>query len=417
MSNVKAGRLHRVFRTSGLFSTGLFIAACLILQTVQAQPVTVFEGARLIPGNGNAPIDDAIIIIQGERITAVGRRSEIPMPEVATRIDLSGKTVMPAIIDAHKHLSGEREILIAQLHDLAYFGVGTVLSLGQDVTNVPFEVHEEAIPGTAREYTAGRGITMPEPGRSEAPIWVKTEAEARQAVREQIERHVDIIKMWVDDRDGKYEKLSPAMYTSIIDEAHKNNTKVAVHIFTMEDAKGVLRAGVDVFAHGIRDRDIDDETVELFKQRPNVVLVPNLPDSGIAADMSWLKGWIPDAELEKIQSETTDNPEAQKLFGIQARNLAKLHKAGVKISFGTDGSVLWEHHVEMERMVAAGMTPADVIVSATRNSAELLGLSDVGVIESGNLADFIVLDANPLDDITNTTRINSVYIRGEKVER
>ena len=393
----------------------MWMVVCLSGPYALAQSVTVFEGARLIPGNGNAPIEDSILIVQGELITAVGRRGELSIPNGATRVDLTGKTVMPAIIDTHKHLSGEREKLIEQLKQLAYFGVGAVLSLGQDVTDVPFEVHEEMIPGTARIYTAGRGITMPEPGRSEAPIWVKNEAEALEAVHTQAARHVDILKIWVDDREGQYEKMPPAIYKAIINEAHKNKIQVAAHIFAMDDAKGLLKAGIDVFAHGVRDRDIDDETVSLFKTHPDVFLIPNLPDRGVAADMSWLKGSLPQAELDKIQAEAIDNPEAQKLHGIQARNLDKLYKAGVKTAFGTDGGVLWEHHMELENMVVAGLTPAQVIVAATKTSAELLGLSDSGVIESDNIADFIVLDANPLDDITNTRKINAVYIRGEKI--
>ena len=393
----------------------IWMVVCLSGPYALAQSVTVFEGARLIPGNGNAPIEDSILIVQGELITAVGRRGELSVPDGATRVDLTGKTVMPAIIDTHKHLSGEREKLIEQLKQLAYFGVGAVLSLGQDVTDVPFEVHEEMIPGTARIYTAGRGITMPEQGRSEAPIWVKNEAEALQAVHEQVARHVDILKIWVDDREGQYEKMPPAIYKAIIDEAHKNKIQVAAHIFAMDDAKGLLKAGIDVFAHGVRDRDIDDETVSLFKTHPDVFLIPNLPDRGVAADMDWLKGSLPQAELDKIQADATDKPEAQKLYGIQARNLDKLYKAGVKAAFGTDGGVLWEHHMELENMVVAGLTPAQVIVAATKTSAELLGLSDSGVIESDNIADFIVLDANPLDNITNTRKINAVYIRGVKI--
>jgi imidazolonepropionase-like amidohydrolase len=393
------------------------VAVCLGSTYVLAQPVTVFEGARLIPGNGNAPIEDSILIVQGQLITAVGRRGELNAPDGATRVDLTGKTVMPAIIDTHKHLSGEREKLIDQLKQLAYFGVGAVLSLGQDVSDVLFEVHEEMIPGTARVYTAGRGITMPEPGRSEAPIWVKNEAEALQAVQTQVARHVDMLKIWVDDRDGQFEKMPPAIYKAIIDEAHKNKIPVAAHIFAMEDAKGLLKAGIDVFAHGIRDRDIDDETVELFKQHPDVFLIPNLPDRGVAVDMSWLKGSLPQAELDKIQAEVVDDPEAQKFHGIQARNMDKLYKAGVKTALGTDGSVLWEHHIELENMVLAGLTPAQAIVAATKTSAELLGLSDSGVLETDNIADFIVLEANPLDDITNTRKINAVYIRGEKIAR
>jgi imidazolonepropionase-like amidohydrolase len=228
---------------------------------------------------------------------------------------------------------------------------------------------------------------------------------------------VDYIKVWVDDRDGQYEKTSPAQYSAIIDEAHKHGIPVAAHIFSMEDAKGLLRAGIDAFAHGIRDRDIDDETVALFVERPHVVLIPNLPDRGVKVDMSWLRGSIPDGELAEIQAGFKDDPEMQAFFGIQARNMVRLHEAGVKIAMGTDGRIMWEPHVQLADMVAAGMSPADVIIAATRNSAEVIGLHDTGTLAGGMIADFIVLDANPLDDITNTRTINAVYLRGQKVQR
>jgi imidazolonepropionase-like amidohydrolase len=185
----------------------------------------------------------------------------------------------------------------------------------------------------------------------------------------------------------------------------------------MEDAKGLLRAGIDAFAHGIRDRDIDDETVALFVERPHVVLIPNLPDRGVKVDMSWLRGSIPDGELAEIQAGFKDDPEMQAFFGIQARNMVRLHEAGVKIAMGTDGRIMWEPHVQLADMVAAGMSPADVIIAATRNSAEVIGLHDTGTLAGGMIADFIVLDANPLDDITNTRTINAVYLRGQKVQR
>jgi imidazolonepropionase-like amidohydrolase len=167
----------------------------------------------------------------------------------------------------------------------------------------------------------------------------------------------------------------------------------------------------------VRDRDIDEEIVAMWKQRPDVVLVPNLPDRGVATDLGWLKETVPPDELKKLQDGATDRPAAQKSFGIQARNLAKLNAAGIKIALGTDGSASWSPHAEMADMVAAGMTPAQVIVAATRNSAELLRLSDLGTLQAGKSADFIVLDANPLDDITNTRRIASVYLRGTAVDR
>jgi imidazolonepropionase-like amidohydrolase len=192
---------------------------------------------------------------------------------------------------------------------------------------------------------------------------------------------------------------------------------VTAHIFNMEDAKGLMRAGLDAFAHGVRDKDIDDETVAMFKERPNLILTPNLPDRGVKVDLSWLRPGLPAAEFEKLEAANTDKPREQAFYGIQARNLAKLNAAGVRITLGTDGNRPWGPHEEMADMVTAGMTPMQVIVASTRNSAEFLRMADAGTLQAGKSADFIVLDANPLDDITNTRRISSVYLRGAAVDR
>lgn len=406
---------------AGLVSITLLLAAgCAAPEPAapQAPAATVFEGARLIVGDGSAPIEDSAFIVQNNRFTAVGQRGQITVPEGATRVDLTGKTVMPAIIDSHKHLAIEREALVTQLEHLAYYGIGVAASLGQDTGDVAYQVRDETIPNAARLRTAGRGITRPEKGRTEAPYWVDTEEQARTAVRENAAKKVDLIKIWVDDRNGMFPKLTPALYRAVIDEAHKNNLRVTAHVFTLEDTKGLLRAGLDAFAHvGVRDKDIDAEGLALFKERPNVMLVPNLPDRGVAVDMSFISETVPAEEVKRIQDGATDRPPAQQTFGIQARNLAKLNEAGTKIAFGTDGPVAWAAHVEMADMVAAGMTPAQVIVAATRNSADILGLTDVGAVQADKSADFLVLDANPLDDITNTRKINTVYLRGTAVDR
>ena len=383
----------------------------------QAPAVTAYEGARVITGDGRPLIENATLVVTDGRFSQVGRAADVQVPAGAARVSLTGKTVMPAIIDTHTHLSQERPALEQDLRRRAHFGIGAAMSLGQDTGEAPFQVRATPVAGAALFRTAGRGITRPEPGRTEAPYWINTAAEARKAVQELAAKKVDIVKLWVDDRAGKYPKLTPELYGAAIDEAHKHGLRVTAHIFTLEDAKGLLRAGLDAMAHGVRDLEVDDEFVRLVKERPNVVLVPNMPDRGVAVDMSWLRGSIPDGELQKVQAAATDRPDAQKTWGIQARSLARLSKEGMKIALGTDGNTPWAPHVEMADMVAAGMTPAQVIVAATKSAAELMNLKDTGTIEVGKLADFIVLDGNPLEDITNTRRISAVYLRGSAIDR
>ena len=390
-----------------------FLGGCAM--PVSERSVTAYEGARLIVGDGRV-IENATLVVEGTKIAHVGGAADVRVPAGATRVSLAGKTVMPMMIDTHVHLSDTRDALIRDLRMRAYYSVSAALSMGTDGYGL-LDMRGEAIPGAARFRSAGRGITMPEPGRTTVPYWITTAAEGRKAVEEIAAHKADIVKIWVDARDGKYKKLTPEIYGAIIDEAHKRGLRVTAHIFELEDAKGLIRAGVDVFAHGIRDKDIDDELVAMFKQRPNLVLTPNLPDRGVKADLSWLRASLPADEFKKLEEANTDRPKAQALFGIQARNLAKLNAAGVRITLGTDGNRPWGPHEEMLDMVSAGMTPMQVIVAATRNSAELLRLADAGTLQAGKSADFIVLDANPLDDITNTRRISAVVLRGAAVDR
>ena len=408
---------HFLIRSSRIAAGVGFLVAATAAVAGQSPATTVFEGARIIIGDGQPPIENGAFVVSGNRIVQVGRAGSVKVAQGTTRVSLAGKTVMPTIVDTHTHLSQTREALTEDLRRRAYYGVSAAMSLGQDAGDLPFEMRAQTLPGAARFFTAGRGITMPEPGRSDVPYWITTVDEGRKAVQELAAKKVDIVKIWVDDRDGKYKKLTPDLYRPIIEEAHKRSLRVTAHIFTLDDAKGLLRAGIDAFAHGVRDRDIDDEGLALFKSRPNVVVVPNLPDRGVKTDVSWLRDSLPEAEFKKLQAGAIDRPELQGPFGIQARNLAKLNGAGVTIALGTDGNIPWSAHLEMADMVSSGMTPMQVIVASTRNAAEFLRMNDAGTIAANKSADFIVLDANPLDDIANTRRIASVYLRGVAVDR
>ncbi len=191
--------------------------------------VSVFTGARLLVGDGTV-IDNATFTVGPDnRFGLVGATAAVTVPAGAATVDLLGATVMPAIVDTHTHLSRDRAALTADLKHRAYFGVGAAMSLGQDSGDDIYAMRREVLPGHALSRTAGRGFTVPEPGRSDIPYWITTEEEGRAGVREQAALGVDIIKVWVDDRMGQYPKLSPELYGAVIEEAHANALRVTAH--------------------------------------------------------------------------------------------------------------------------------------------------------------------------------------------
>jgi imidazolonepropionase-like amidohydrolase len=397
-------------------SIAAVLAGLSVPATAQAQ-VTAFEGARIIVGDGSPAIEKGTIVVNGTTIQAVG--ANVQVPAGAQRVNLAGKTVMPMILDTHIHAPATREQMIRDLKRRAYWGVGAAMSMGTDTTDVVFKVRDETknMPGTARLLTAGRGVTGIEKGREQAAYWVGTVGEARKAVQENAAKRPDIIKIWVDDRDNTVPKLTPELYGAIIDEAHKAKIRVTAHIFDLEDGKGLLKANVDAFAHSVRDRDVDQDFLNMMKQRPNVTVNPNLPSPGKMWDIAWLQGKIPADEYANVQKANVNDPKQAEMFGIQARNLKKLSDQGARIVLGTDGNIPWAPHQEMEAMAMSGMTPMQVIAASTGRAAEFLRFTDTGTLQNGKSADLIVLDANPLDNITNTRQINAVYYRGQMVSR
>ena len=437
----------------------LCVSAALLAATLQAQPqATLYEDARLIIGDGSPAIEQGAILVERGVIAEVGSVSTVKAPAGVRRVDLSGKTLMPALIATHVHPGFQRgttyvkdnytrETVLNDLNRALYFGVSVVQSQGIESGDLLFQMRAEQQQGrldTARLMVAGRGIGSPNAGPGGAvysgiAYEVTTQGESRDAVRALAARKVDSVKIWVDDRNGRAPKLPAPLYRVIIDEAHVRGLPVIAHVFYHADAVDLVDAGVDGFAHLVRDQVMDDALIEMIVTRGTFVM-GNLSfprRSTYASVPAWLSAGDPMARLltgsvsapvlDRMRAyfakrDTKAVEGARERYRILEQSMAKLGKAGAKVVLGADTGL--EDHLfgmaeqlELQAMVDAGLTPMQGIVAATSRSAQFLRLAKKGVLRRGLDADFIVLDANPLDDITNTRRISRMVINGLEIDR
>ena len=430
----------------------IFSACPRIGAQAKAQQI-VLKGARLIDGTGRPAIENSVLVIEGDHLAAVGKAGTVSIPKDADVRDVSGKTIMPALINLHGHLglssNGADSVaghytednVVKQLNKYLSYGVGTVASLGQDEDTI-YKIRDAQRSGNiggARLFTAGRGF-LEYSGRSNpADLRYRPQnpEEARKDVQELAAHHPDFLKMWVDDGLGHGTKIQPAIYQAIIDEAHKQHIRVFAHEFYLSDAKALLAAGLDGFAHSIRDQPVDNDVMQSMKAR-GVFLIPTLVRDEVlfayADNLKWLDdpffraGFEPGAlafvrSPENVEKGRKDPDIAKYRAGLEMgkKNLKTLSDAGVKIAFGTDSGIPtrfpgYFEHRELQLMVEAGLSPMKAIVAATGTNAEILGgASQFGTLQAGRRADFLVLDANPLDDIHNTEKLSAVWQAGKTV--
>jgi imidazolonepropionase-like amidohydrolase len=423
---------------------GVCLSALLPAQT--RRPAIWFSGARLIIGDKSPVIEDSAFLVEGDSFIWVGKEGERPAPTNAVRVNLAGKTVIPALIDGHNHIglvnekdgtnskaNYTRENLVDQLQRYAYYGTAATMSMGLEADQeLAFKLRDEVIPDAARFLTVGKGIAAtsmagpPGEARLGIPYGAATPEEGRQHVRELRKRGVHFVKFWVDDREGAVPKLKPEVYRAIIDEAHKNRMETLAHLSrtsALEDAKDLFKAGVDGFVHTVRDRDVDDEYITLVKAHPKVWTGPNIPGPGeTEGEINTLAETLPPSTIANLRRQFADrvskgNPP-NALFELHCRNVKKIHDAGMIIGLGTDGTGDgFGAHQQIAYYVRCGFTTAEAIQAATSVNARVLGLTRMGSVAAGKEADFVVLDANPLQDIANTHKINKVYLRGAEVDR
>jgi len=397
-----------------------------------------FTNARIIDGTGRPPIEKGTLVVSGGRVTAVGPAGSTAIPAGAQRIDASGKTIVPGLINAHAHLNVERgatlpvrDDLVRRLKMYAAYGVTSTVSLGSTQADEleGFKLMQEQDRvglDRARLYTAGLNAIG------------KTPEEARASVDRLADLHAHVIKFHIN---GSPNDMNRQTWSAIIDESHKKGLKVAVHIYYHKDAKAAVDDGVDILAHSIRDQDVTPELVAEMKQK-NVSYIPTLTrdlsvfvyestpdfvkDPFFQRGMPLYKEQLPTVTSPEWQDKVRKDPTTEMIRQglVEAnKNLKILSDAGIPIAMGTDSGVAsnpgrWQGYfeqVELEMMNKAGMSPMKVIVAATGDAAKVMGLKQVGTLQPGNWADLLVLRANPLENIRNTRTIDSVWIAGGKL--
>ena len=416
----------------------------------QAGGYVLYEGARLITGDPGPAIEDSAFVVSPEgRISAVGRRGEVTAPPESASVDLRGKTVIPGLIDAHQHVGYQNmqdasygpknyvsDNILDQLQRAAYGGIVAVWSAGWDFGEVTWQIRDAVAagehPNAAFFFSAGPALTTPDTVRvdngRQSTYAVETAEQGRHAMRQLAVKGVKVAKSWVNGGGGLRSSIVPMQpyaYSAFIDEAHKHGMRVAIHTAADQVNDLVAIGKVDILAH----MQYTEELTNIVRGR--VAESPFYIMTTCPGDVDWLT--TPPAlvretthplVIKRLQDSRRPSNSIEMAARIEqtAAQWRELLSAGAQMIVGSDGGggnnqVPWSTHLEMEELSNGGFTPAQIITAATKTAAEAHMLPDLGTLSIGKIANFVVLDANPLDDIRNTRQIDRVFLRGKEVDR
>jgi imidazolonepropionase-like amidohydrolase len=412
-------------------SAYIILAVALLFEASATAQVTVLTRATVIDGTGALPQKDITIVMESGRIRDMGPSPKMPIPFGATVLDLTGRFIVPGIINAHGHVGAKTE---PQLRQYALYGVTTATSMQTDPDEV-VQVREAQKRGELRgaRVSTVKYRFAPDPE-------VVTPQQARAKVDETVAAGADYIKVWVDSGFGTRAKLTPEFCAAVLEQARKHGKLTFGHAYELADAKMLVEQGLNVLAHNVRDREVDSDFISLLKQR-NVTVIPTLirdeflfayGDAPAWIDDPFFQRFVPPERLAvlktKIRDEQAKHPQRALIkagFEMNKINLKKLSDGGVRIALGTDSGGAadrffiqgYSEHREMELMVQSGLTPMQVIQSFSKGASEALGISkEFGILAKAKVADLLVLEKNPLDNITNMRSMQTIYMGGKKFE-
>ena len=428
----------------------------------------VINGGTLIDGTGAPPIPDAAVVVSGDRIVDVGPSSKITVPKNTKTIDARGKWIIPGLIDAHVHFFQSGDLYtrpdvidlrqrVPYERELAWIrrrlpytftrylcsGITSVVEAGGPFANFNVRAMARRTQAAPRVVVAGPLISTVAPDDPEtadpAIIEVVNPEEAVALVRRELARKPDLIKIWfIRGPDVELEN-AVKIVEAVVKVSHAAGVRVAVHATELETAKAAVSAGSDILVHSVSDRPVDDEFVQMVKERGVIYTTTIVVLEGYAevlsrnVDLTDIERSCGDAQVIASWADLAKIPEDQ--LPLYARfpprftekavvlaNLKRMQEAGAIVAVGTDaGNIGTLHgpslHREFELMAEAGLTPMQIIVDATRNAARVFSPNpQVGTVESGKLADLVILDADPLADIGNARRIDKVIKGGHVFE-